>query len=82
MHFITLLTNSILVGIIVRYCQNHSLIMVVLDVLTAVYLVRKVSVNKQNFLFKAKGLGLGFLIFSNLTHHKIHTTEISAPKPR
>ena len=34
--------------------------------------------NKQNFLFKAKGLGLGFLIFSNLTHHKIHNWNFCA----
>ena len=52
--------------------------MVVLDVLTAVELVRKVSMNKQNFYFKAKGLGLGFLVFSNLTHYKIHNENFCA----
>ena len=52
--------------------------MVALDVLTTVKLVRKVSVNKQNFYFKAKGLGLGFLVFSNLTHYKIHNGNFSS----
>ena len=38
----------------------------------------KLASTSKPFFFKAKGLGLGFLIFSNLTHHKIHNWNFCA----
>ena len=40
--------------------------------------LEKLAWTSKTFFFKAKGLGLGFLIFSNLTHHKIHNWNFCA----